>query len=173
MAIKKIIIRSPRYSGKWGFLAQVIVMTLASLLCDWILPGVRFDTLGSAILTGLVISLLNNFIRPILIVITLPFTILSMGLFLLVVNALIITLAAGLVHSFHVDGFGTAVLFGLLLTLIGYLLELPNQSMRRPHYNPRDNDIDGNLHRMLDSEDDTYTYADYEEIDDDDESNRK
>jgi putative membrane protein len=122
------------YSGKFGFLAQVVVMTLATILAAYILPGVQISSVAAAILTAVVIALLNSFIRPILIVITLPFTILSMGLFLLIINALIILLASGLVSSFHVDGFWSALLFSLLLTLFNYLLEIPNRLMRRPDY---------------------------------------
>ena len=122
------------YSGKFGFVAQVVVMTLATILAAYILPGVNITSVGVAILTAIVIALLNSFIRPILIVLTLPFTIFSMGLFLLIINALIILLASGLVSSFHVDGFWNALLFSLLLTLFNYLLEIPNRLMRRPDY---------------------------------------
>ncbi len=122
------------YSGPWGFLAQVVVMTLATLLATWILPGVTIDSVSAAILTAIVIALLNSFIRPILIVLTLPFTIFSMGLFIFFINAIIIMLASGLVSRFHVDSFGSALLFSLLLTAFNYLLEIPNRLMRRPKY---------------------------------------
>ena len=122
------------YSGPFGFLAQLVVMALATVLAAYLLPGVRIDSVGAAILTAAVISLLNNFIRPILIVLTLPFTIFSMGLFLLIINAVIILLASELVSSFHVNGFWSALLFSLLLTLFNYLLEIPNRIMRKPDY---------------------------------------
>ena len=142
----KITINSTpqRYSGPWGFAAQVVVMTLATLLATWILPGVTIDSVGAAVLTAVVIALLNSFIRPILIVLTLPFTIFSMGLFIFIINALIILLASGLVERFHVDGFGSALLFSLLLTAFNYLLEVPNRLMRRPRYNdtPKSPDTD-------------------------------
>ena len=101
-----------------GFVTQVVVMALATVLAAYLLPGVHVDSVGAAILTAAVIALLNNFIRPILIVLTLPFTIVSMGLFLLVINALIILMTAGLVPKFHVDGFWNALLFSLLLPLL-------------------------------------------------------
>ncbi len=126
------------YSGPWGFVAQVVVMALATVLAAYILPGVHVDTVWAAIATAAVIALLNNFIRPILIVLTLPFTIVSMGLFLLVINAGIILLTAGLVPNFHVNGFWNALLFSLLLTAINYLLEIPNRVERRPKYHPSD-----------------------------------
>jgi len=134
----------PFYSGPWGFLAQVVVMTLATLLATWILPGVTIDSVGAAVLTAVVIALLNSFIRPILIVLTLPFTIVTMGLFIFFINALIILLASGLVSRFHVDGFGSALLFSLLLTAFNYLLEIPNRITRRPKYkeSPQSPDVD-------------------------------
>ncbi len=150
------------YSGPFGFLAQLVVMALATVLAAYLLPGVRIDSVGAAILTAAVISLLNNFIRPILIVLTLPFTIFSMGLFLLIINALIILLASGLVSSFHVDGFWNALLFSLLLTLFNYLLEIPNRITRRPKYQPSDTPSH-DLH--TDTDEDGFTP--YEEIHDD------
>lgn len=134
--MKTIKITNTKYSGPWGFLAQLVVMTLAVILAQYILPGVHIDSLKAAILTALVISLLNNFIRPILIVLTLPFTIFSMGLFLLIINAVIILMTAGLVNQFHVDGFFSALFFSLLLTALNYLLEIPNRMMLRPEYQP-------------------------------------
>ena len=71
------------YSGPLGFIAQMVVMALATVLAAYIMPGVHIDTFWAAILTAAVIALLNNFIRPILIVLTLPFTIVTMGFFLL------------------------------------------------------------------------------------------
>ena len=118
------------YAGFGGFVTQVVVMTLATILATYILPGVTID--------NVLIALLNNFIRPILIVITLPFTVFTMGFFLLVINAVIILLAAALVPRFHVATFWDALLFSLLLTLFNYLLELPNRLSRRPKYQPSD-----------------------------------
>ena len=66
---------------KYSFITKTIVMTLAVLIASYIMDGVKVDNVFVAILAAVVISLLNNFIRPILIVLTLPFTILSMGLF--------------------------------------------------------------------------------------------
>ena len=119
------------HSGKYGFLTHTIVMTLAVILAAYLLPGVHVNSVWWAILTAIVISLLNSFIRPILIVVTLPFTIISMGLFLFIINAVVIMLASRLVRGFEVGGFGSALLFSLLLTVLNYLLELPNKLMNR------------------------------------------
>ncbi len=147
------------YSGPFGFIAQLVVMTLAAILAAYILPGVHIDSVAAAILTAAVIALLNSFIRPILIVITLPFTVFSMGLFLLIINALIILMASGLVDSFHVDSFWSALLFSLLLTGLNYLLEIPNRLMRRPRYQPSDQQ---KLDEHADTDADGFTS--YEEI---------
>lgn len=150
------------YAGRFGFLAQVIVMTLATILAAAILPGVKITSVGAAILTAIVIALLNSFIRPILIVITLPFTIVSMGLFLFIINALIIWLASGLLNpQFHVNNFGNALLFSLLLTLFNYLLEIPNRLMRHPNYQPSDQ-CSPDPHTDTDDE----GFTPYEEIND-------
>ena len=150
------------YSGPLGFIAQMVVMALATVLAAYIMPGVHIDTFWAAILTAAVIALLNNFIRPILIVLTLPFTIVTMGFFLLIINACIILLASKLVSQFHVDGFLNALLFSLLLTAINYMLEIPNRLMRRPDYQPSDSQAH-DIH--TDTDEDGFTP--YEEINDD------
>ena len=159
----KIIIDNHKdlYSGPFGFIAQVVVMALATVLAAYMLPGVNVDSLGTAILTAAIIALLNSFIRPILIVLTLPFTILTMGLFLLIINAFIIILTAGMVSSFHVNGFWDAFLFSMLLTALNYLLEIPNRLMRRPKYQSSDTP---SLDRHIDTDEEGFTP--YEEIND-------
>ena len=150
--------QSDLYSGKFGFIAQTVVMTLAIILAAYILPGVHINSVGAAIITAIVIALL--------IVITLPFTVLTMGLFLLIINAVIILLASGLVSSFHVDGFWNALLFSLLLTLLNYLLEIPNRITRRPSYQHPDSE-QPDLHVDTDEE----GFSPYEVIEDEEESN--
>lgn len=132
-----------RQSGPLGFLMRTIVLTLAVIIAIRILPGVRIEggSVWVAVFTALVISVLDNFIRPILIFITLPFTVVTMGLFIFIINAVIIELAAGIVRPFQVDSFGYALLFSLIITALNYLLELPNRWLNRSDYKPRrDND---------------------------------
>lgn len=108
-------------------MAQTIVLILAVIIAAKLMPGVSMNNVWTALLTGLVIALLNRFLRPVLIFLTLPFTAITLGLFLFVINAVIILLAGTIVPGFTVDGFGTALLFSLLLTLLNFLLELPNR----------------------------------------------
>lgn len=151
----KININRQRQSGPWGFLTRTIILTLAIIIAIRILPGVRIEggSVAAAILTALVISLLDNFIRPILIFITLPFTVVSLGLFIFIINAIIVEMAAALVPPFQVDSFGYALLFSLIITALNYLLELPNRWLNRTTYKPRDNS---------DTDDDGFTP--YEEV---------
>ena len=152
-------------TGIGAFTTRVVVMTLAIILAAWILPGVAINgNVFAAILTAVVIALLNNFLRPILIFLTLPFTIVSLGLFLFVVNAIIIWLAAKLVPPFHVETFGTALLFSILITLFNYLLELPNRFINRPTYNPDQPHLHDGQNRTTDT-DQNIEYTDYEEVD--------
>jgi putative membrane protein len=122
--------------GKYHFVTKTIVMTLAIIIASYMMSGVHVDNVFVAILAAVVISLLNNVIRPILIVLTLPFTLVSMGLFLLVINAVIILLASKIVPSFSVDGFWTAMGFSLLITVLNYLLDIPTKMKARKDYTP-------------------------------------
>lgn len=127
---------------KFGFFAKLIVLTLAVLVASELLPGIKVSSLGIAILTAFVISLLNNFLRPILIVLTLPFTVVTMGLFLLIINGIIIWLTGKMVPGFEVESFGAAFLFGLLITVFTYILEIPDKIRQKREYRSRNHDGD-------------------------------
>jgi putative membrane protein len=89
----------------------------------YVLDGVHLNGFPSAVILAVVLGLLNAFLRPVLIVLTIPFTILTFGLFLLVINALMIIIADRLMPGFAVDGFFTAILFSIIVTLATWLLE--------------------------------------------------
>ena len=107
------------------FLIQLIISTLAVLISSYLLPGVSID--GNSFVTALVVAavlaFLNAVVKPIMIVLTIPVTIVSFGLFLLVINALIIILASKIVEGFHVKGFWWALLFSLILSIVTSILE--------------------------------------------------
>ena len=90
---------------------------LAVLLTAYLLPGVDVDHYGYALLVALVLSLANVLVKPLLIVFTIPLTILSLGLFLLVINAMVILLVDYLVPGFNVEGFWWALAFSLILSV--------------------------------------------------------
>ena len=106
-----------------GLLFRIILLAVAAFLTARLLPGVSVPDAKTALLVAIVLALLNAFLKPILVAITLPITILTLGLFLLVINMLIVVLAARIVPGFHIDGWLTALLFSLILSLIAYILE--------------------------------------------------
>lgn len=97
---------------------RVLLSALAVVILARILPGVGVDSYTTAIIVAIVLSLLNFIVKPILIILTLPVTILTLGLFLLIVNALIILIADSLISGFTVDSIWWALLFSLLLSLL-------------------------------------------------------
>ena len=98
-------------------LLKILLTALAVIILANILPWVSVNGYLSAIIVALVISLLNMFVRPLLIFFTLPATIVTFGLFLFVINAIIILLANKLVDGFTVNGFWTALFFSILLSI--------------------------------------------------------
>ena len=106
------------------------------LLCKWLLNaaallaiahldhGVQVSSFGSAMIAALVVGLFNALLRPVLVVLTFPVTVLSLGLFLFVINALMFWGAASVLEGFEVDGFGAALLGSLLYTAIGMVINL-------------------------------------------------
>jgi putative membrane protein len=96
---------------------------LAVFLTAYLLPNVDVDGYGTALIVALVLSIANVIVKPILILFTIPITILTLGLFLLVINAIIILLADYLVDGFFVDGFWWALLFSLILSIFNSLFE--------------------------------------------------
>lgn len=104
-----------------GFLARLFITGLGLLLADALLPGVHFDGALSLWLAAFLLGLVNAFIRPLLILVTLPITLLTLGLFLFVVNGSMVMLVAWLMPSFHLAGLGSAILASVIVGLIGWL----------------------------------------------------
>ncbi len=105
-----------------NFLTKILLSSLAVIIASYILPGIYVDSFVVAIVIAVLLSLLNVTVKPLLIIFTIPLTILSLGLFLLVINAVIILLAGSIVPGFEVDGFWWALLFSLVLSLTNSLL---------------------------------------------------
>jgi len=99
-----------------NFFLKILITTINAFVIAKILPGIRIDDFFTAIILAVVLSLLDAFVKPILILFTLPATIFTMGLFLFVINAFIILIGAHFVTSFHVDGFWPAMVFSMLLS---------------------------------------------------------
>ena len=93
------------------------------LLVAYIYSGVEVNSFTSALIAAFVIGLFNVVLRPVLVVLTLPVTIVTLGLFLFVINALMFWAAASVLSGFHVAGFGAALLGSLIYSLLGLLIE--------------------------------------------------
>ncbi|HYT77004.1 MAG TPA: phage holin family protein [Vicinamibacterales bacterium] len=104
------------------FLLRLLLNGIAVMVAAYLIPGIRLATPATAIIAGIVLGLVNAIIRPVLILLTLPFTILTLGLFIFVVNTICLALAAWLVPGFSISGFGAAFVGALVITLVSWLL---------------------------------------------------
>ena len=89
-----------------------------------LVPGIQIDRFSDLLIATLVLGLLNAFLRPLIILLTLPVTVLTLGLFTLVINGVMFSLAAYLVSGFHVSSFGAAFLAALLFSLFSFVLNM-------------------------------------------------
>lgn len=105
------------------FFAKTVATAVAVLFAAYVLKGVQVDNSVTALLVALVLGLINSFIKPILVLLTIPFTVLTLGLFLLVINILIIKWVAAIVPGFTVDGWLSALMFSLLVSFVSSLIE--------------------------------------------------
>ena len=101
---------------------RLLVSAAVAFILAQVLPGVHVKGYGTAIWFAVVLGLLNAFLRPLLIVFTLPLTIITFGLFLFVINTITVLLASNWVEGFEIDSFGWGLLFSLLLTLLTSML---------------------------------------------------
>jgi putative membrane protein len=110
---------------------RIIITSIVSFGLSYILSGISIDTFWTAIIVAIVLAILNAIVKPLLILLTLPITLLTLGLFLFVINALIILFAEHLVSGFRVDGFWWALLFSLLLSLVTSLMYKEDKPEKR------------------------------------------
>lgn len=104
------------------FFVHLVLSAALILLVARLVSGIHIEDWTTAILAALVLGIANAVVKPIMVIVTLPFTILSFGLFLLVVNALVFWLSSLFVPGFRIDGFGPAFLGALLLSILNMLL---------------------------------------------------
>jgi putative membrane protein len=101
-----------------NLLLRILITSGLVLLIAHFMPGVHVASFTTALIVAIVLGLLNIFIKPILVILTLPVTILTLGLFLLVINALMILLCTKIVGGFSVDTFWTALIFSIILSVL-------------------------------------------------------
>ncbi len=115
-----------------SFLLTWLMATISLLITAFVVPGVRIDTIPAAAVAAIVLGLINAIVKPVLTILTLPLTILSLGLFLLVVNGISLSLAGYFTPGLEVDGFWPAVIGAIVLSLvssfIGGFVNKPEES---------------------------------------------
>ena len=112
-----------RYSSRMKIVVRWLLLAAALLLVANLYPGVQVASFASALVAALVLGLLNTLLRPILVLLTLPVTVLTLGVFLFVINALMFYFAAALLDGFRVDGFVAALIGSLLYSLCGLVID--------------------------------------------------
>jgi len=107
-----------------GLLIRFAVTATAVFLAGYIVPGIHVETLGAGLAAALVLALLNAIVRPVLYVLSLPVIILTLGLFMVMINALLLELVAWLVKGFQIDGLWPALLGAVLISIVSSVLNL-------------------------------------------------
>ncbi len=100
------------------FFSQWIATVIALWASTYLFEGIKFDSFAALVVSALVLGLANSVIKPILVIFTLPLTVFSFGLFLLVINGLVLMLVSSLVHGFTLHGFWTAVFASLFISIV-------------------------------------------------------
>ncbi|WP_136667491.1 phage holin family protein [Flavobacterium sp. H122] len=103
-------------------LQRLLISTIIVILLSYFLTGVQVDKITTAVIVAVVLGLLNTFLKPILVFFTLPITVFTLGLFLLVINAGMVLLCSKLVDGFTIESFGTAFIFSILLSVSQWIL---------------------------------------------------
>jgi len=106
------------------FLLQWIITSLSLWAASYVFSGIKFANLSSLIISALLLGFANAIVRPLLIILTLPLTVLTLGLFLLVINALMIMLVSSLVDGFTVSGFWTAFFASIFISVFSFFIGL-------------------------------------------------
>jgi len=101
-----------------------LISTLSILLASYIIPGIRVDNAGAAFMAAAVLGVLNVLVRPILVLLTLPITIITLGLFLFIINALLFLLAGSLISGFQVRSFSAALLGSLVVSVVSFVAHM-------------------------------------------------
>ena len=126
-----------------GLLVRWLVLTVAIVFSSYLISGIQVSGFFSALFAAAILGILNVFFRPILIILTLPINILTLGLFTFVINALILKMASGVISGFEVHGFWSAVFGALVISAFNWILNsLINEKGRVEYVDLRKRDDD-------------------------------
>lgn len=110
------------YHAGMRFLLRVLLNAVALLIAAWLVPGVQITGAAAAILAGLLLGVVNALVRPVLLLLTLPFTLVTLGLFIFVVNGICFALTAALVPGFRISGILAALLGSIVVSIVSWIL---------------------------------------------------
>lgn len=114
-------------------LLRIFFTWIAVIIAAWLLPGVEINDNLTALVVAAVLALLDSVVKPVLVILTIPITIVTLGFFLLIINALIVLMDAYFVHGFRVDGFWWALLFSIIVSFIRALFERMDKKLQKKH----------------------------------------
>lgn len=106
------------------FIIKCLISSVALILMAYFIPGISFDSFVTVLVTALILGVINAVIRPIILLLTLPINVLTLGLFTFVINALMLWIVHLLVQGFHITNFSTAILAALIYWLINWMINL-------------------------------------------------
>jgi putative membrane protein len=106
-----------------NFVIKLLLSAVAVVIGAYVIPGVSVNGYVTALIVALIMSLLNVTVKPLLVILTIPVTILTLGLFLLVINVIIIYITDALISGFSVNGFFPALIFSLVVSLVNWLFD--------------------------------------------------
>ncbi len=106
-----------------SFILKWLLSAVAVLIAAYLLPGVAVESFWSALIVAVILALMNATLKPLLVILTIPITVVTLGLFLLVINAIIILLIDAIIGGFQVDGFWWALAFSLIISILGALFD--------------------------------------------------
>jgi putative membrane protein len=113
------------------FLIKILLSSFSVIVASWLLRGVEIEDYLTSLLVAFVLAILNMILKPILVFLTIPITILTFGLFLLIINAVIALVASDIVPGFHIAGFWWAVAFSIIVSILNYLINIENTNQYR------------------------------------------
>src|SRR3954468_1510777 len=104
------------------FLVRWLVTTVAVMVASSVIHGIRYDSMQSLIVAALLLGILNAFLRPILLILSVPLILLTLGFFILIINGLMLFFVPGIVNGFHVESFGSAFWGAIVISIVSWIL---------------------------------------------------
>ncbi len=101
---------------------RLIILIISVFVAAFLVPGVTIDSITTLVVVAIVLGIVNTFLKPILVILTIPLTIMTLGIFLLILNGILVLLVGSVVPGFHVSGILAAILFSIIVSLVSSLL---------------------------------------------------